>query len=127
MVNDVEFHLITYGGENQWPSHVTVNGKLTFKGKAPNIKFTEAPKVEDISSGLFTKVNPFLEAFHSIIHDIKLAFGQNLEAETYSEGVDYPFRVQAAKSIIVVTSKPCEVGKLFVVNFVFYQMEHIFL
>lgn len=41
---DVEFHLVAYGGENQWPSHITVNGKLTFKGKPPGLKFAENPE-----------------------------------------------------------------------------------
>ncbi|KAJ8916580.1 hypothetical protein NQ315_000224 [Exocentrus adspersus] len=114
-INDVELHLIAYGGENQWPSHVTVNGKLNFKGKAPNLKFSEAPKHEAYPS-IFGVPAAYLETFHSIIHDVQLAFGQNLQAQTYSEALEYPFRVHAVKSIIVVNSKPCEVGKFYLLQ-----------
>lgn len=43
---DIEYHLLTWGGDNQWPSHVTVNGKLTFKNKAPALKFNQDPETE---------------------------------------------------------------------------------
>uniref|UniRef100_V5GSP6 Apolipophorin n=1 Tax=Anoplophora glabripennis TaxID=217634 RepID=V5GSP6_ANOGL len=109
-INDVEIHLIAYGGENQWPTHVTVGGKLTFKGKAPNMKFSEAPKSKPLPPVL--GISPeYLQIVDGIIHDLHLAFGQNLQARTYSEAISYPFRVHAVKSIIVINSRPCEVGK----------------
>lgn len=115
LFSDVEIHLITYGGENQWPSHVTVGGKLTFKGKAPNLKFSVTPKPKPLPA-VFGVSPDYLEIVDGIIHDLHLAFGQNLEARTYSEAINYPFRVHAVKSVIVVNSKPCEVGKFSVVS-----------
>ncbi|CAG9832524.1 unnamed protein product [Diabrotica balteata] len=106
---DVETHLIAYGGENQWPSHVTVGGKLVFKGKAPELKFTENPKETPVVGELSKSV----EALRSILRDIKLAFGQDLQAKTYTEGYEYPYRAHAVKIMLAVTSKPCEVGKLY--------------
>ncbi|XP_028142993.1 apolipophorins isoform X2 [Diabrotica virgifera virgifera] len=108
-LTDVETHLITYGGENQWPSHVTVGGKLVFKGKAPEIKFSENPQEPPVVGELSKSV----EALRSILRDIKLALGQDLQAKTYTEGYEYPFRAHAVKIILAVTSKPCEVGKLY--------------
>lgn len=119
---DVQFHLVTYGGENQWPSHVTVNGKLTFSGKAPNVKFGEAPKEEHLSGGVAVRIRPYLETLESVLHDLSLAFGLDLQARAYNEGVDYPFRVHALKSIIAVTSEPCEVGRLLVVSISPFQI-----
>ncbi|CAG9820471.1 unnamed protein product, partial [Phaedon cochleariae] len=117
-ISDVEFHLIVYGGENQWPSHVTVGGKISFKGKLPNLKFSEPPK--DPHHNYYSlyprEFGDFSETLESLIHDLQLALGQTLEGQTYSEGYQYPFRAQAAKSIIAVTSKPCEVGRLFVLQ-----------
>lgn len=43
---DIEYHLLAWGGDNQWPSHVTVNGKLTFKNKPPALKFNQDPEDE---------------------------------------------------------------------------------
>lgn len=112
-INDIDFHLVTYGGENQWPSHVTVGGKLTFKGKAPNLKFTEEPKKDILESPSLTKFNHLINAVRSLIHDLHLAFGLTLQAQTYTEGLNYPFRTHAAKTIIAVTSEPCEVGRFY--------------
>ncbi|XP_056636733.1 apolipophorins [Diorhabda sublineata] len=108
-ITDVDIHLITYGGENHSPSHVTVGGKLTYKGKLPDLKFVDPPKNDFNVAGLTKTV----EALHSILKDVELALGQDLQARTYTEGYKYPFRAHAAKTIIAVTGKPCEVGKLY--------------
>ncbi|KAG5899642.1 hypothetical protein JTB14_036015 [Gonioctena quinquepunctata] len=111
-LDDLHIHLIAYGGENQWPSHVTVGGKLNFKGKLPDLKFSDAP-TEKFSHGILIDI--ILDIFkpaERFIHDVKLAVGATLEGDTYREAYNYPFRAQAVKSIIVVTSKPCEVGSL---------------
>ncbi|KAJ8950746.1 hypothetical protein NQ318_011239 [Aromia moschata] len=97
-ISDVEFHLITYGGENHWPSHVTVGGQLT-----------EEPLLPE---GALPKFKEYIEVISSIVHDLKLAFGLDLQAQTYVEALEYPFRVHAAKAVIVANSSPCEAGKL---------------
>ncbi|XP_023030403.2 retinoid- and fatty-acid binding glycoprotein apolipophorin [Leptinotarsa decemlineata] len=112
-INDVQLQVIAYGGENLWPSHVSVGGKLTFSDKLPDLKFSEKPKTkEEFSEGIFANIKRDLEPIERIIHDIKLAIGDTLEGHTYSEAFNYPFRAHAVKSIIVLTSKPCEVGNL---------------
>ncbi|CAG9770462.1 unnamed protein product [Ceutorhynchus assimilis] len=119
-IRDIEFHLITYGGLNQWPSHVTVNGKLTFKGRAPALTFDEEPKPHN---GLDKITDPqtkqFVEDLKSLLHDLSLASGLNLKARTFDIASKYPFRVNALKSIIVVNSKQCEVGR-------FYHLQKLF-
>lgn len=82
---------------------------MTFKGKAPNLKFSEAPKSKPFPDIFGVYVDT--EAIQSIAYDLRLAFGQNLEAQTYSEAINYPFRANAVKTLIVVNSKPCEVGR----------------
>lgn len=113
-ITDVEYHLITYGGLNQWPSHVTAGGKLTFKGKVPQVKFGDSPKdelsTEEIKN---TKVQYYASLAKELLHDLKLATGLNLKTQTYDEAYKYPFRVNALKSIIVVNGQSCEVGKLY--------------
>ncbi|RZC36402.1 apolipophorin, partial [Asbolus verrucosus] len=112
-VSDVEFHIIAYGGDNQWPSHITVaGGKLTFKGKSPNLKFSENPKRQSAQTGC-KYIDGLLELIDNLDHDLDLALGQNLQAQTYNEGLEYPFRANAIKSIIAVTSQPCEVGRFY--------------
>ncbi|CAH1965494.1 unnamed protein product [Acanthoscelides obtectus] len=112
-ISDVQFHLIAHGGENQWPSHVTVDGgKLTFEQNAPDIKFAANPKHEHISDSVGATLKPYLETLESVLHDLKLALGMTLEAKTYNEAISYPFRAHAVKAIIAVNSKPCEVGRL---------------
>lgn len=51
-----------------------------------------------------------VENLYKIVHDLKLALGVDLQARTYSEALNYPFRANALKSIIVAVSKPCEKG-----------------
>lgn len=60
-----------------------------------------------------------MESLEGTLKDIQLALGLDLQARTYSEGYGYPFRAHATKSIVAVTSRPCEVGKLFPVSFEF--------
>ncbi|CAH0549657.1 unnamed protein product [Brassicogethes aeneus] len=110
-MNDVEFHLITYGGENLWPSHVTVNGKLQFKGKPPGVKFADGPKHSDVHTEN-EKVDKAILVVEDLLRSLKLALGLDLQAQTYTEALKYPFRFNAVKSIIAVTSRPCETGKL---------------
>jgi hypothetical protein len=114
-VNDVEFHIIAYGGENQWPSHITTGSKLTFKGKAPNLKFSEGPAEERLVTGCH-RLDGLLEVIRTLAVDLKLALGVDLQAATYTEGLQYPFRANAVKTIIAVTSKPCQVGRFFPVS-----------
>nr|CAI5824604.1 unnamed protein product [Callosobruchus analis] len=115
-ITDIQFHLIAHGGENQWPSHVTVDGKLTFDQKAPDIKFSENPKQERVSDTVGATLKPYLETLESVLHDLRLALGLTLEAKTYNEAIGYPFRSHAVKAIVVVNSKPCEAGRLHIVQ-----------
>lgn len=114
----MQFHLIGYGGENQWPSHITVGGKLIFKNKAPSLKFSHPPKEDSLRNdpkvhGLYRS---YITLFEDILYDFKLAIGQDLRARTFTEAYYYPFRANALKSIIVVNSKSCEVGRFFLVS-----------
>ncbi|KAJ8984123.1 hypothetical protein NQ317_017333 [Molorchus minor] len=115
-ITDVELHLIAYGGENKWPSHVTVNGKLTFKEKTPDLKFTEPEKEESLVIDWYPVAKTYIELIESIIHDLRLAFGQDLQAQTYVEALEYPFRSHATKTLIIANSSPCETGKFALVT-----------
>ncbi|XP_050302966.1 apolipophorins [Anthonomus grandis grandis] len=113
-VRDVEFHLVTYGGLNQWPSHITVGGKLTFKGKPPALKFGEEPKPDyDIKDIENPQIQKWAGDIKEAIHEIGLASGLNLKSRTFDAASNYPFRANALKSIIVVNGDECEVGKLY--------------
>lgn len=124
--------MIAFGGEYEtYPAHVTVGGKLTFKGKAPNLKFSdpenkpfqlncdklEKNKFIEYVSGyvkskeaVCPKINKALETLQDVIHDLNLAVGNYVQAKTYGDALRYPFRAQAAKIIVAVTGDQCEVG-----------------
>ncbi|KAF5283201.1 hypothetical protein FQA39_LY17393 [Lamprigera yunnana] len=109
-INDVEMHMITYGGTYQsWPSHQTVAGKLTFKGKTPNLKFSEEPKEKPFATGS-EQTDHFLEMLRQTKKQLELVSGQSLLEKAHSEAVRSPFRSHAAKSIILVSGKPCDQG-----------------
>ncbi|XP_025837556.1 apolipophorins isoform X3 [Agrilus planipennis] len=115
-INDVEFHLIGFGGvSSQWPSHFTHGGKLTFKGKLPNVKFYDQPKKPEFQTGN-EKVDSFLKTAKSWLHDLSLASGCNVEFVTYKEAISYPFRANAAKAIIVARGTPCEQGRFVLIQ-----------
>jgi len=114
-ISDVEYHLVTYGGETQWPTHNTVAGKLTFKGKVPNLKFTEEPKDSKVL-GTGYPLEEFVLLLRSLGHDIELAVGCNLARRTFNEALNYPFRPNAVKAVIAVTGNPAEVGRLYPVQ-----------
>lgn len=68
--------MVGFGGEYQkYPSHYTVGGKLTFKGKTPNLKFTDEPKPSEIATGC-PKTDGFLNKLRELRHDINLATGK---------------------------------------------------
>ncbi|KAF7279304.1 hypothetical protein GWI33_007437 [Rhynchophorus ferrugineus] len=118
-IKDVEYHLITYGGVHQWPTHFTVQGKMTFKGKLPPVKFAENPKDDTYPPLENEKLQSYVTAVKEILHDLSLATGMNLKTRTFDEAYKYPFRVTALKSIIVVNGEACEIGK-------FYPIQKIF-
>ncbi|XP_066261681.1 apolipophorins isoform X2 [Euwallacea similis] len=113
-VKDIEYHLITYGGQNQWPSHVTVNGKLTFTGKPPVLKFgEEPPSIYDTKVIPNPQIKEFAEELKTIVHDLGLATGLNLKTETYNDAYHYHYRANSLKSIIVLNEGSCKVGKFY--------------
>ncbi|KAB0791517.1 hypothetical protein PPYR_03317 [Photinus pyralis] len=102
-ITDIEMHLITYGGEfEEWPSHHTIGGKLQFKGKLPNLKFTEEPKPKSTEH--------FLEVLRDACKKLKTLSGETAQQRAFDEALRHPFRAQAAKTIIALTGKPCEEG-----------------
>ncbi|KAL1502570.1 hypothetical protein ABEB36_007695 [Hypothenemus hampei] len=111
-VRDIEFHLITYDGQNQYPSHVTVNGKLTFKGKPPALKFGEAPSNQfDPKVIKNERLQELATQLKEILRDLSLATGLNLRTSTFYAAHQYPFRANALKSIVVVNKNACILGK----------------
>lgn len=153
-LSDVEYHLITYGGENpsKYPAHVTVGGKFFFKGKAPNLKFApsqtgennlklDCQKVEDCEFTkrleliapprvLCDKTNGFLETVEDVLYDLNLALGNTAQARTYDAGLSYPFRAESLKVVVAVTGNECEVGRflpLQILRTLFYRNNQIFL
>ncbi|KAF7277474.1 hypothetical protein GWI33_007117, partial [Rhynchophorus ferrugineus] len=74
-IKDVEYHLITYGGVHQWPTHFTVQGKMTFKGKLPPVKFAENPKDDTYPPLENEKLQSYVTAVKEILHDLSLATG----------------------------------------------------
>ncbi|KAF2895897.1 hypothetical protein ILUMI_10278, partial [Ignelater luminosus] len=111
-INDIEFHLMGYGGEYQlYPSHYTITGKLTFKGRSPNLKFSEEPKAQPVTFEC-EHTNRFVEVLKAIYKEAELITGQTLQQRTYTEALLYPFRAHAVKSVVVVVGKPCAEGYL---------------
>lgn len=147
--------MITYGGENptKYPAHITVGGKYTFKGKAPNLKFAQTqeqrrfPKLRcekfDDKCRFYkiiaafanpkvvcASVSDFLETVDDVLYDFDLAIGNTAQAKTYDAGLTYPYRAEAAKIVIAVTGNECEVGKflpLQILRTLFYRNNQIFL
>lgn len=73
----MQYHVLTFGGaHSEWPSHVTTNGgKMTFKGRMPNVKFSDPEDDEDIDVGHET-INFFLSMLVNYLHEIELALGK---------------------------------------------------
>lgn len=138
--SDVEYHLVTYGGENgKYPAHVTVGGKYTFKGKAPNLKFAQSEenrpyrfdcdKIDEKNRfvALITeyledpkrtcsRANEILENLEEIEYDLNLAVGNTAQAKTYDAGLSYPFRAESVKVVLAITGNECEVGRFLPVS-----------
>jgi hypothetical protein len=111
-VTDVEFHLIGYGGEYQkWPSHFTNAGKLSWKGKLPTIKFTEAPAEEDCKTGS-ARLDTLIQVLKKAKEEITLVLGLDIRARTFYEAYRYPFRAHATKTLIAFNASPCKQGNL---------------
>ncbi|KAK5647146.1 hypothetical protein RI129_002038 [Pyrocoelia pectoralis] len=109
-ISDIEMHLITYGGEyNEWASHHTIGGKFTFKGKLPNLKFTEMAK-EKIVETEYKEVELFLKFLRNARQQIKLLSGQTAQQRAFVKALHYPFRAEAVKTIVAMIGKPCEEG-----------------
>lgn len=152
--SDVEYHLITYGGENptKYPAHVTVGGKYTFKGKAPNLKFVETQepthvyqlncksinqnnKLAEIlayfnPTKICENINDLLEKTGEILDDFDLAIGNTAQAKTYDAGLNYPFRAESVKIVVAFTANECEVGRflpLQILRTLLYRNNQIFL
>ncbi|KAK9874207.1 hypothetical protein WA026_002563 [Henosepilachna vigintioctopunctata] len=119
-INDVKFHLIAFAGENQQPAHVTVHGKMTFEGSPPNLKFAENPKSQKLLTGC-VELNRFIDLLRTLIHDVKVTVGADLLADSYKETIEYPFRVEALRTAILVGNEPCEVSSLLGLHFGSYS------
>lgn len=76
----MEYHLLTYGGNNpEWPSHITTNGgKLTFKGRFPQLKFTEPVVEDDLDFGCET-LNFIASLIQNYVKEIALALGEDFK------------------------------------------------
>lgn len=115
-ITDVNYHVIGYGGDYEdYPSHITVGGKLTTKDKLPQVKFSEAEKDEPIAnmSPSFAK---FFNNLISIGDDLDIALGYDSQSHAYREAARYPFRVEASKVLIAVTGQPCRHGRFLLVS-----------
>lgn len=147
--------MITYGGENptKYPSHITVGGKYTFKGKAPNLKFAETQEPTNVyqldckainqnskfvqllskylnPSKVCGDANEVLEKAGEILDDLDLAVGNTAQAKTYDAALSYPFRAESVKVVLAVTGNECEVGKflpLQILRTLLYRNNQIFL
>ncbi|XP_045469243.1 apolipophorins-like [Harmonia axyridis] len=108
-INDVVFHSVVYGGPNQKPSYVTVGGQTTFKDKAPTLKFKESPKPQKLVTGI-TDIDRIISFIYAMMHDLKIALGLTLEYNTYADATNYPFRVEAIRTTVGISSDPCEEG-----------------
>lgn len=132
---------------------MTVGGKFTFKGKAPNLKFAETQepsrvyqyncKSLDQNSKFYkliskylnpqttcNQVNEYLETVGEILDDFDLAIGNTAQAKTYDEGLSYPFRAESVKVVFAFTGNECEVGKflpLQIFRTLLYRNNQIFL
>ncbi|XP_044763302.1 apolipophorins-like isoform X2 [Coccinella septempunctata] len=106
-IDDVVFHSIAYGGANQQPSFVTVGGLTSFKDKAPAFKFSESPKPQKLVTGI-TDLDRVIGFIRTVIHDLKSLLGLTLESNTYTDAINYPFRVEAIRTTVAITSDPCE-------------------
>lgn len=73
--SDVNFHLLTYGGENKHWAHVTVNGKPIFKAPAPELKFSEAPKPPKLTTGI-PDVDSAIKTVIRVFGSVKEAIGE---------------------------------------------------
>ncbi|GJQ78075.1 hypothetical protein Trydic_g2417 [Trypoxylus dichotomus] len=113
-IKDVEFHVLTFGGAYpDSPSHVTTNqGKLVFKGKMPALTFSEPPDEDDVSFGHET-LDFIYSMIDNYIKELLLALGFDPQSQAYLEAIDYPFRSNAVKAMVAVTSAPCQKSAVF--------------
>lgn len=138
--SDVAFHSIAYGGSNQKPSVATVGGQTSFKDKAPAFTFAESPKPQKLTTGI-PDLDRIIGFVTTIVHNLKKVLGMQttwewrfeisfwnlagltLESNTYTDALNYPFRVEAIRSTIGITNDPCEHGLMLPLE----VAKHIFL
>ncbi|KAK9753142.1 Vitellinogen, open beta-sheet [Popillia japonica] len=118
-IKDIEYHVLTFGGNHpEWPSHITSNGgKMTFKGKMPNLKFSKPVDEDDLDFGHET-INFIISLVDNYLKQLALALGFDSQSHAYLEAIDYPFRTEAAKAIIAVSSAPCEKTESYILHLV---------
>jgi hypothetical protein len=109
-LNDVRAALIGYGGPGQqWPSLFTSDGKFAFDGTAPKqLRFGAQSKEE--AGGVST--HPLLAFLNRAKEYSALELGLTPLAQAFRQVIEYPFRPDAAKAVLLLRSSECHKSKL---------------
>nr|QWT69540.1 apolipophorin [Harmonia axyridis] len=105
-ITDLTFQILTYGGEHETTTYVTVNSKTSFKGNAPNLKFSDKPKPFKLVTGIHD-IDSVVRHIAVALTELKVAIGGHLPLPSHLEGVTYPFRAEASKHIVYLSNEPC--------------------
>ncbi|XP_065351536.1 apolipophorins [Cloeon dipterum] len=123
---DIRAALIGYGAPGQrYPSLFTTNGQfsLTIDGPPKQLKFGP---VEGATAGVST--HPLLAYLNSAKEYSTLELGLTPLAQAFRQVMEYPFRADAAKVVILVRNSECHKSKLPVAlqQLVFFQARAFF-
>ncbi|XP_044764136.1 apolipophorins-like [Coccinella septempunctata] len=105
-ITDLKFQLLTYGGEHEKSTYVTVKGSPSFTGSAPELKFSERPKPFKFVTGI-PDVDSTIRHAVSALTELKVALGGHLPLDSHLESISYPFRAESIKQVIYLANEPC--------------------
>ncbi|XP_044727273.1 apolipophorins isoform X2 [Chrysoperla carnea] len=105
-ISDVHFALVGYGGQ-KWPAHFTNGGKIEYQGQPTTIKFVEKEDKKLIEFGIHPKIDAVLFELQILADAVKRDLGLNSANMAAWEVAEYPFRPDAARSVIVIQAQNC--------------------
>lgn len=105
-LSDVHIHIIGYNRDQRYFTHFTNNGGKLDVGDG-DVKFTETGPARDkqIHTGK-KEVDEFLDRVAKLSQQIEDDFQMGSDARAFREAMDYPFRVDATRTIIAVRLEP---------------------
>lgn len=103
-ITDSRITVIGFNQDDKYTSLFTTKGGLDFSGKFPPVELN-GPKIEKPIKTGNEKVDEFSEKLFTTTQHLRAELGLSSAAEAVRLALDYPFRPQASKTILLVKSE----------------------